>query len=274
MNTESGADGMKIAITGATGFVGHKLAEKFPDAVRVPSFRNLTEAEIEAAVKALDADILIHTAAIADMSACERDPEGAYIANIRLPELIAKFFTGKKLICFSSDQVYNASPEPGPYVEGMETAGNVYGKSKIEMEKRVLDIRPDAVMLRAEWMYDYFPGRGNYFRNLLAAEGVIRESRAEYRGVTYVQEVADVMPKVFELPGGAYNFGSETDRSIYDITKDFAAYLGKDIEVVDRESGHNLWMNCGKAAAYGVIFSNASEGLKKCADDWQAAGQI
>ena len=34
--------------------------------------------------------------------------------------------------------------------------GNIYAAHKLEMEKRVLDILPSAVMLRAEWMYDYY----------------------------------------------------------------------------------------------------------------------
>jgi dTDP-4-dehydrorhamnose reductase len=44
------------------------------------------------------------------------------------------------------------------------------------MEQRVLDIVPDAVMLRAEWMYDYYPKRANYLMQILNATGPVRFS--------------------------------------------------------------------------------------------------
>ena len=70
------------------------------------------------------------------------------------------------------------------------------------------------------------------------------------------------------LPGGAYNFGSETTKSMYEITKDFLALIGKDIRVEDAPSRNNLWVNCDKARQYGVIFSSVEDALKKCAIDY------
>ena len=91
---------------------------------------------------------------------------------------------------------------------------------KLEMEQRVLDIDPDAVMLRAEWMYDYYPKRANYLMQILNATGPVRFSSRQYRGITYVKEVVQNMERVLRLPGGAYNFGSETQKSMYEITED------------------------------------------------------
>ena len=75
---------------------------------------------------------------------------------------------------------------------------------------------------------------------------------------------------MIRLHGGAYNFGSETTKSMYEITKEFVDYLGLDIRVDDAPARHNLWMNCSKARQFGVQFSDASEGLKKCAEDYAA----
>ena len=76
------------------------------------------------------------------------------------------------------------------------------------------------------------------------------------------------MEKVIHLPGGAYNFGSETAKSIYEITKEFLNIIGKDIKVEDANPGHNLWMDCEKAKKYGIKFSSAEDGLRKCAGDY------
>ena len=76
------------------------------------------------------------------------------------------------------------------------------------------------------------------------------------------------MENVAKLPGGAYNFGSETKKSMYEITKEFLAVIGKTIKLEDALPRHNLWMNCEKARKYGVDFSTVEDGLKKCAKDY------
>lgn len=69
------------------------------------------------------------------------------------------------------------------------------------MEQRVLDILPDAVLLRAAWMYDLpgygLPIRGNFLLNLLTAamrQETLRFSAWDYRGITYVREAGAADP--------------------------------------------------------------------------------
>lgn len=257
-----------ILITGANGFVGRRLMETVPDAVAAPSLRNATEEEIRRIIGESGAQAIIHTAAISDTGACQANPEASYLANVQIPLWLARAAAGRKLICFSSDQVYSGSREEGPYTEEMAAPGNVYACHKLEMEQRVLEVLPDAVMLRAEWMYDIRAPRPNYLLNVLRAEGSIAFSSRQYRGVTYLGEVAENMDRVLALPGGAYNFGSETTRSMLDITKQLAALLGKDLAVEDAPPRHNLWMDCGKAARYGVVFSDVLTGLTKCLQEY------
>ncbi len=261
-----------ILVTGASGFVGHKIMEMCKDVVAAPSLRGMTEDEIRRMVCESDADTIVHTAAISDMGECEADPQASYLANVEIPVYLAKASEGKKLICFSSDQVYNGLEDEGPYTEETVKPANTYSKHKLEMEKRVLDICPDAVMLRAEWMYDYYLKRPNYFMNLIGAKEAVAFSSKQYRGITYVKEVAENLEKVIKLPGGAYNFGSETMKSMYEITRDFINELKLNIRLEDAPERHNLWMNCSKAKKYGVEFSDVSEGLLRCmrdnADRW------
>lgn len=71
------------------------------------------------------------------------------------------------------------------------------------------------------------------------------------------------------LPGGTYNFGSETTHSMYEITEQFLQLLGKDVQLQDVLPRYNLWMNCEKARKYGVEFSEVSDGLKRCLNDYK-----
>ncbi len=257
-----------ILVTGASGFVGGKLMQVCQHVTACPSLRTLTEEEIRRVVAESGADVIVHTAAIADIGVCERDPDASFHANVQIPLWLAKAAENRKLICFSSDQVYGGTDADGPYTEDQAHPHNVYAAHKLEMEQRVLDIRPDAVMLRAEWMYDQVSKKPNYFINIRNAVDKVGFSSRQYRGITYVQEVADNLDAIVRLPGGAYNFGSETTKSMHEITKEFLTFLGKDIVLEDAPPMHNLWMNCGKAARHGVVFKSVEDGLKQCAKDY------
>ncbi len=264
---------MKVLITGTTGFVGHKLKASYTDAIAAPSLRNATQDMVKKMVEDSEADVVIHTAAISDIGTCQNHPEASYFANVQIPVYLANACKDRKLICFSSDQVYSACEEEGPYIEDVVKPGNIYAEHKLEMEERVLDMLPSAVMLRAEWMYDYVSPKSNYFLNMLQAEQQVSFSSRQFRGITYLKEVAENMDQVIALPGGAYNFGSETIQSMYEITEQFLQLLGKQVAVQDVAPRHNLWLNCEKARTYGVKFSDVSDGLKKCLNDYKVANE-
>ena len=257
-----------ILVTGANGFVGRKIMQLCNNTIAAPSLRDATEDQIRCIIEQQEITAIIHTAAISDIGVCQANPEDSYRANVLLPVNLAKAARDTKLVCFSSDQVYSGMDEEGPYEENTVKAANIYAQHKIMMEQQVLELCPDAVMLRAEWMYDYGSERPNYLMNVLRAEDSIAFSSRQYRGITYVKEVAQQMEQVLQLPGGAYNFGSETAKSMYEITEEFLALIGKNIRLEDAPPRHNLWMNCEKAKKHGVVFQRVEDGLKACAKDY------
>ena len=257
-----------ILVTGANGFVGRKIMQLCNNTIAAPSLRDATEDQIRCIIEQQEITAIIHTAAISDIGVCQANPEDSYRANVQLPVNLAKAARDTKLVCFSSDQVYSGMDEGGPYEEHTVKAANIYAQHKIMMEQQVLELCPDAVMLRAEWMYDYGSERPNYLMNVLRAEDSIAFSSRQYRGITYLKEVAQQMEQVLQLPGGAYNFGSETAKSMYEITEEFLALIGKNIRLEDAPPRHNLWMNCEKAKKHGVVFQRVEDGLNACAKDY------
>ena len=273
----------KVIITGAGGFVGARIVHHMKDRWEIITFPRgmMAQApmeEIEAFILNEKPDAIIHTAAIADMGVCEQDPEASWRGNVLLTETICRAAQklGIKAVCYSSDQVYNGcSPEDGPYREDIPLAPvNVYGRHKVEAEQRGLAVCPDAVMLRATWMYDLpgdgLPIRGNMLMNLLAQAEEKRTagfSVNDLRGITWVRRVAAFTEKALEIPGGAYNFGSPNTRHMYDTTLAALRALGLPEELaVPDDTGRKrcLAMDPSKLAAAGLRFDDTCEGFEHC----------
>lgn len=270
-----------IMITGTHGFVGARAMQRYPDAIPVPS--ELVRAAGEALtnfIKVHNPDIILNAAAISDIGVCERNSDASYAANVRLPVLLAEAanMVDAKLISFSSDQVYTGCLEEGPYLENdiLPTPANLYARHKLEAEQRVLDISPDAVLLRATWMYDMpmydYANRGNFLVNTIGAvlhgEKLCFSSQ-EHRGITYVRQVVEQFDRVFDLPGGVYNYGSENSLHMLETVKSLLNALGTAYSVQDMErSRHNLWMNCSKIKRRGIYFDTTADGFQRCLKDY------
>lgn len=97
-----------VLVTGATGFVGNAILHGLDGTMASSSLRNVTLDDVKRIIDQSNADVIIHTAAISDMGECEKDPKASYYANVQVPLMLARAAQGRKLICFSSDQVYNA----------------------------------------------------------------------------------------------------------------------------------------------------------------------
>lgn len=270
---------MKVLLTGAKGFVGSRIAAAYP-CLPCPSLRGAGQDEVKRMVDEAGPDLIIHTAAIADIGTCEKDPEASYRANVTLPMYLARAAGSSKLLVFSTDQVYAGNPLPGPYKEedALEPA-NTYARHKLEMERRVLDIRPDAVLLRATWMYDLplygHDNRGNFLMNVMMAAlkgESLRFSNREYRGLTYVRQVAELTLKSRALPGGAYNFGSENPLTMYETAQALLNTLNAKASLEAGDSTRNLWMDTGKLQAQGIRFDTTAEGFLRCEADYGLGG--
>ena len=139
----------------------------------------------------------------------------------------------------------------------------------------MLAINPDAVLLRAAWMYD-FPGyrlpiRGNLPLNLLSAaktDTALHFSEQDFRGVSYVREVIDKLIPAMELPGGVYNFGSGNDCDMFETVSRFAQFLGVEVPLEKDHWERNLAMSGEKLKDFGIQFDSTIQAFQQCLDDY------
>jgi dTDP-4-dehydrorhamnose reductase len=108
------------------------------------------ERSIERALAHYQPWAIINAAGYVRVDDAEADAERCFRENTLGPALLASFCTKKKiaLVTFSSDLVFDGT-QSAPYVETDRTAPlNIYGVSKAEAEKRVLDSFPGALVIR------------------------------------------------------------------------------------------------------------------------------
>ena len=156
---------MRILVTGASGLLGLNLAleaahehtvfgaaNKAPlksDAFSVLQADLLEPGACQRLLDAAQPDWVIHCAALANIDACEKDPEQARKLNNEVPAKLAEHVArgGARMLHVSTDAVFDG--EQGNYTE-LDTPNplSVYASTKLEGERGILNANSDAVVAR------------------------------------------------------------------------------------------------------------------------------
>jgi dTDP-4-dehydrorhamnose reductase len=145
-----------LIINGATGTLGRAFARLCD--VRGISYRLLTRAEmdiadpqsVENALAEFEPWAVVNTAGYVRVDDAEREAEKCMRENAQGAATLAEACArrGVSLLTFSSDLVFDGKKR-SPYVESDEVAPlNVYGQSKAEAERCVLEALPSALVVR------------------------------------------------------------------------------------------------------------------------------
>jgi dTDP-4-dehydrorhamnose reductase len=161
---------MKILITGASGFLGRHLLKYSPSEARllaqylthplhstpgnIQAIRlDLTQPSLDELTK-FEPDVIIHSAALSSIDACEQNPERARGINFEATQkLIDLAKQGhSRFIFISTDTVFDG--KQGNHSErDIPNPVNVYARTKFESEQFVLENSDNAVVIRPALFY-------------------------------------------------------------------------------------------------------------------------
>ncbi|MDE2142902.1 MAG: SDR family oxidoreductase [Elusimicrobia bacterium] len=215
-----------LLLTGATGFLGRRLAPELAASWRVVRASRSAEGEDSIRLDLEDADsvrrafdrvrpsVVVHCGAVAGPDECEREPERARRVNLDAARVIAQLCGGAKarLVHLSTDLVFDG--EKGWYSE--DDAPNpisVYGRAKLEAEEAVLSAAPGACALRVASVYGRPLGTRTCFvdelRAALSQGRPIGAFMDQWRTPTAGDRLGEVILRLLADPDldGVYHWG-------------------------------------------------------------------
>jgi dTDP-4-dehydrorhamnose reductase len=286
---------MKVMVTGASGQLGSALLREAMQrgviaiATDITHPRNgslqmdITEgAQVNATIRRVAPDYVIHTAALTDVDACEIEPQRAWDVNAFGTKNVAEACEehDARLIYISTDYVFDG--EEGPYSEEAPTHPiNVYGESKLAGERFTLDSSANAV---ARICVLYGPDKPNFVTwviNALRSHTPINVVTDQYNTPTYAGDCARALLRMCELGlTGVYHVSGREQLNRYAFACAIADVFELNKKLINETTTDTLKqrarrpmnssLRVGKAErSLGMRLANVHEGLTLLRDEWQ-----
>jgi dTDP-4-dehydrorhamnose reductase len=188
-----------MVIVGAGGRLGAALGREYQRDYAVTSFERIQLDlgqldRVRSALSKAKFDLLINCAALTNVDYCESHREEAFVVNAEAPRLLAEIANEKsaKLVHFSTDYVFDGK-KSDPYTEeDMAVPLSVYGDSKREGERRVLEVSPKHLVVRLSWVFG--PDKPSFIDQIIqrARENdVVTAVADKFSAPTYTIDVAN-----------------------------------------------------------------------------------
>ena len=188
-----------MVIVGVGGRLGAALGREYQRDYDVTSFERMQLDlgqldRVRSALSKAKFDLLINCAALTNVDYCESHREEAFVVNAEAPPLLAEIANEKsaKLVHFSTDYVFDGK-KTDPYVEEDKAVPlSVYGESKLEGERRVLEVSSQHLVVRLSWVFG--PDKPGFIDQIIqrARENdVVTAVADKFSAPTYTIDVAN-----------------------------------------------------------------------------------
>lgn len=274
----------RILITGSNGLLGQKLIKQLhnhPDFELIATSRGenrikqiegfqyhsldiCKSEEVSKLFDQLTPDIVINTAAMTNVDACESDREACWKLNVDAVSYLIQSCEKHQshLIHISTDFIFDG--KNGPYSE--EDKANplsYYGKSKLASEQLVEKANTNWAILRTVLVYGIVEdmSRSNI---VLWAKGALEKKQNlkivndQFRTPTLAEDLASACVLVAEKGAkGIYNISGKDFMSIYELVKRVAAYYKLDTSTLEEVSSADLKQPANRPPVTGFILDKA-----------------
>lgn len=268
-----------LLITGSKGQLGTCLSQLLPSAICVDvDALDITDLNsVKKFVEENKIDTIINCAAYTAVDKAEDDIDLARQINVNGVENLS--LTGTKIIHISTDYVFDGTGHL-PYTE-LDTPNpvSVYGQTKLEGEKVLLENAKTAIVIRTAWLYSQY---GNNFLKTMRKLGTERNNLNvvfdQIGTPTYAEDLAKaivkIIPQIKESTKEVFHYTNEGVCSWYDFALSIMKYSNLPCKITPIESKayptkaqrpHYSVLNKSKIKNYfSIEIPHWTESLKKC----------
>jgi dTDP-4-dehydrorhamnose reductase len=193
--------------------------------------------KINTVFKEQSPDYVINCAAYTAVDKAETDKEAAFRINADAPGLLAAACkkNNSKLIHISTDYVFDGTASEPYNEEGATNPLTVYGASKLEGEKNILQNDPSAIIIRTSWLYSSF-GK-NFVKTilkLLNEKEEINVVNDQFGSPTYAADLAMAILQIIDSgqwQQGVYHFSNNGIITWFDFAEFIKELTGRSSKV-------------------------------------------
>ncbi len=220
-----------ILVAGANGQLGREMrtvldSDQFVTAIYTDVDElDITNAQaIDNCLTSNKVDYIVNCAAFTAVDAAESNVELCTRLNVEAPTLLAQAAHkhGARLIHISTDYVFDGTG-CRPYREDDPVCpASVYGRTKLDGERHVIDVAPESIIVRTAWLYS--PHGKNFVKTMLKLGREKEQLRVVCDQVgtpTCALDLASVIKTFIDCEQwhqGIYHFSNEGAISWYDFT--------------------------------------------------------
>jgi dTDP-4-dehydrorhamnose reductase len=242
---------LKVLVTGAGGMLGRavfKHCASQGDQVFAHDHLSLditNEENVRAVFERERPETVINCAAWTDVDGCELQPERALAANARGPQLLAEACRSARaqLITISTDYVFDGAKD-GFYTQRDDAHPlSVYGKAKLEGERRAQAACARTVIVRSGWIFG--AGGRNFLSRVIELAQGGKSLKAIYDAFgtpTYAVHLSARLRELaaLDLPGIYHIVNGGEGASYADFTRAALLAAGEDAGVVENVAMDSL----------------------------------
>lgn len=279
----------KILVTGSNGLLGQKITDlaridphiqliatskgpdRHPAAGRGYTYLDLDLLEYERVrqvIRDQRPEVIIHTAAMTNVDACEEHPDKCDELNVGAVKTLSMLCEELEihLIHLSTDFIFDG--EQGPYPEDAQPAPlSHYGESKLASEQIVQNLHSNWTIIRTILVYGVLADRSKsnivlWAKTALEKGDTIQVVEDQWRMPTLAEDLATAcLEAALNQVYGIFHVSGEDYFSIIDLVREVADFWGLDQQLIRPVNTRTLNQKASRPPKTGFILDKARDQL-------------
>ncbi len=277
-----------VLVTGSNGLLGQKIIQKLIARTGVTLIAcdlgdnlnpmqegyeylelDLTQnTRVENVFRRIKPSAVIHAAAMTHVDQCEQNLDACHKINVEATETLSKLCEefGAFMIFVSTDFIFDG--KSGPYKEeDIPNPISVYGKSKLDAETIVRNLKTPWAIVRTVLLYGHVPGlsRTNivlWVKKSLEEGKKIQVVNDQERSPTLAEDLADgIISLLMREKQGVYHISGAEQMRIIDIARTVADYWKLDASLIEETDSITIAQPANRPPITGFIILRAQTEL-------------